>query len=116
MKRAIILLSVLLLFAGQVAWADEESLNGILTTDGKYHYIHPETFDTSIRKWAATGEICRILGHKWTEGPSDAWVREKLMEKSGTHATIIYVRDQYQHCQICGKTEDVLWEKRRIRP
>lgn len=54
--------------------------------------------EKAIKQWAASGEICRVLGHNW----------HKRTEKKPTDMFSVTSRK----CSICGKTETLTerWE------
>ena len=55
---------------------------------------YPEDRENLIRQWAASGEICRVLGHRWVD--------ESLITVWPAPPETPHSR---RRCSICGKTE-----------
>ena len=51
-----------------------------------------------IREWAASGEICRVLGHSWKD--ASEWFRFDTYDSK-----FLLWDQQKRKCSICGKTE-----------
>jgi hypothetical protein len=100
MKRIILL--AILLFAG-TAWAGEAIEMPI---PGSPDFIVQEKArfekDRLIRQWAASGEICRVLGHKFGEPFKVYDKRSKPEFDFKWHRT----------CLMCGKVETKVEEWR----
>lgn len=100
-----------------VNWIDEEHhssnryicVRGDLTETEKvclenlYSTLDKSVREHLIREFAATGEICRVLGHRWVEGPSKQWISEQIA-RSRISCVITWGVGEYQHCPVCGKT------------
>ena len=62
--------------------------------------------DNRIRQWAASGEICRVLGHSY-ELPI---TRKELTGMDGM--TVLYREVNTRKCRMCGKVETLFEEWR----
>lgn len=111
MKKLLVIV-MFLFFAGQ-AWGQDplfyhwdgqyirDSQSGVTPWNGE----RDSHTDLLIRKWAASGEICRVLGHRWGNYKND-WGNEI------TYNPYRKPKKQTRECEVCGKVETLIEEWR----
>lgn len=99
MKTLIIPMLALLLAAP--AWAGDSAIIMLPDTPTQLRsFVAKDDREAYIRQWAASGEICRVIGHRWDDGPSTKW----LNAQSGVSTCFAWTKGDYIHCTICEIT------------